>query len=146
MRLIKCRKCGATIATDEAFVQRMLDAINELNSMARKDRKNMVTYQQEASAIKKIMTQYLHTTANIESDYRMKLHELSVLTHYLVDNGIMDFEKIDELRDIARARCKEADKRDQEKVQELYGGFENIMMNRAKKDPTQKAAIRNIGG
>ena len=66
MRLIKCRKCGATIATDETFIQRMLDDINILCERAKKDKRNNQVYLQQAAAIRKIMQQYLHVTANMD--------------------------------------------------------------------------------
>ena len=144
MRLIKCRKCGATIATDETFIQRMMDDINALSEKARKDRKNAPSYVQEAKAIRKIMQQYLHTTASMDSHKRRLTNELSVLIHYVRENNLISDEKLAELTNVARERAAEQDRKDEERVRELYSGFENISFNRTKADPTAKQAMRRI--
>jgi len=136
MRLIKCRKCGATICTDEAFLQRMLDRISELNSMARKDRKNANSYIQEAAAVKKVMTQYLHRTSQVDSDNRRMKNELSVLVQFVLENGLVSQEKLNELNKIARERATANEEKDTQIVAQLYGDFENTMINRTKYDPT----------
>lgn len=142
MRLIKCRKCGATIATDETFIQRMMDDINTLMEKARKDHKNSNSYIQQAKAIRKIMQQYLHVTANMDQHKRRLTNELSVLIFYIRENNLISDEKLAELSEEGRKRAAEKEKAEEEKVRELYGGFENISINRTKRDPTEKQAIR----
>ena len=144
MRLIKCRKCGTTISTDETFIQRMLDDINILAEKARKDRKNSNSYLQQASSIKKIMQQYLHRTAQMDEAHRRLLHEHKVLVHYILDNGIVSQEKLNELDDIARKAYAERQREEQEVIYRLYGDFENITINRTKADPTAKMVERKI--
>lgn len=144
MKLIKCRKCGATIATDETFVQRMMDDINALSEKARKDRKNQASYTQQAAAIRKIMQQYLHVTANMDSYKRRLTNELSVLINYIRENKLISDEKLAELTNEARKRAAEKERAEEEKVRELYGGFENISINRTKRDPTEKQATRGM--
>lgn len=144
MRLIKCRKCGATIATDETFIQRMLDDINILSSKARKDRKNSTSYLQQAAAIRKIMQQYLHRTAQIDEESRRLRLEYKTFVHYVLDNGLVSQGKLQELNDIARKEFEERQKADQEVIERLYGDFKNISINRTKADPTAWQGERNI--
>ena len=144
MRLIKCRKCGATIATDETFVQRMLDDINILSDKARRDRKNSSSYLQQAAAIRKIMQQYLHASANKDMHNRRMTNELSVLINYIRENGLISDEKLKELSTSAREIAAEKERQEEERVNELYRGFENISINRTKADPTAKQGERNI--
>lgn len=144
MRLIKCRKCGATIATDETFIQRMLDDINILSSKARKDRKNSNSYLQQAAAIRKIMQQYLHRTAQIDEESRRLRIEHKSLVHYVLNSGLVSQAKLQELDDIARKEFEEKQRGDQEVINRLYGDFENITINRTKADPTAKVGERNI--
>ena len=146
MRLIKCRKCGATICTDETFVQCMLDRIEELGSLARKDKKNQGLYLQEAAAVKKIMTSYLHRTAQMDTDNRRVKNELSVLVGYVMENKLIPQEKLNELTQIARERAAKNDQKDAEEVEKLYGDFENMMYNRTKADPTYKKAVEVANG
>ena len=142
MRLIKCRRCGATIATDETFIQRMLDDINILNAKARKDRKNSNSYLQQASAIRKIMQQYLHMTAQKDEESRRLRLEHKALVHYVLNNGLISQDKLQELNDVARKEFAEKQQSDQEIIQRLYGDFENISINRTKADPTERKATR----
>lgn len=142
MRLIKCRKCGATIATDETFIQRMLDDINVLSEKARKDKRNSSSYLQQASAIKKIMTQYLHRTAQMDEHRMRLLYEHKVLVHYVLDNGLVSQEKLNELDEIARKQYSDKQTAIQQEVDQLYGGFENLSINRTKRDPTEKQGLR----
>lgn len=144
MRLIKCRKCGATIATDETFIQRMLDDINILSDKARRDRKNDKSYLQQAAAIRKIMQQYLHLTAQMDENRRRLLHEHKVLVRYVLDNGIVSEEKLHELNATARKAYEEKQREDQKAINRLYGDFENISINRTKADPTARQGERNI--
>lgn len=144
MRLIKCRKCGATIATDETFIQRMLDAINELSDKARKDRRNAPTYLSQAAAIKKIMQQYLHVTANMDTHKRRLTNELSVLISYIRDNNLISDEKLDELTAIARKRAAEKEAKEEERIEDLYRGFENISINRTRYDPTEQRGLKGM--
>ena len=142
MRLIKCRKCGATIATDETFIQRMLDDVNILSDKARKDRKNCNSYLQQAAAIKKIMQQYLHRTAQIDEESRRLRCEHKALVHYVLDNGLISQDKLQELDDLARSEFDKKQLEDQKVIERLYGDFENITINRTKSDPTERKVFK----
>ncbi len=145
MRLIKCRKCGATIATDETFIQRMLDDINTLSEKARKNTRFASSYLQQAAVIRKIMQQYLHRTAQMDEKCLRLLHEHKVLVRYVLDNGFVSQEKLQELNNIARKAYEERQLEDQAVINRLYGDFENIAINRTKADPTERDGLRNRG-
>lgn len=142
MRLIKCRKCGATICTDEAFQERMLDAIEECNKQARKDRKNSNTYLQQAASYKKILSQYLHRTSQYDSDLRRYKNENSVLIHYLLDNNLITKEKLYELKEKGRERAAANDREDAKVIEQLYGQAKNPLFNNTKADPTVRKALK----
>lgn len=146
MRLIKCRKCGATIATDETFIQRMLDDINILSEKARKDRLNSASYLQQASAIRKIMQQYLHVTANTDEHKVRMTNEMSVLINYIRENNLITDEKLKELSTEAREKAAHKISQEEERVNELYRGFENITINRTKADPTERKGMKKCNG
>lgn len=142
MRLIKCRKCGATIATDETFIQRMLADINDLSEKARRDRRNSSSYLQQAAAIRKIMQQYLHTTANMDERRRELQCKLSILWNYVHDNNLIEEEKLLELMVRGEEIAQQRIKAEEERVSELYRGFENISINRTKRDPSERLNIK----
>lgn len=143
MRLIKCRKCGATIATDETFVQRMVDDINILSEKARKDKKNSSSYLQQASAIRKIMQQYLHRTANMDERRRELQCKLSILWNYVHDNNLIEEKLLNELMYKGEEMARQRIKQEEERVNQLYRDFNNVSINRTKADPTAKQAERN---
>lgn len=142
MRLIKCRKCGATIATDETFIQRMLDDINALSERARKDRRNAQSYLSQAAAIRKIMQQYLHCTAQMDAIILEARAELSALIIYVRENNLVTDEKLAEITSKSREESRRRQKQLEERVNELYRGFENISINRTKADPTERKGMR----
>ena len=69
---------------------------------------------------------------------------MAVLVHYLRENNLISDETLDELRNKARERAAEKERAEQEKISELYRGFENISINRTKADPTEKKATRGM--
>lgn len=142
MRLIKCRKCGATICTDEAFQERMLDAIEECNKQARKNKKNANSYLQQAATYKKILSQYLHRTAQYDSELRRCKNENSVLIHYLLDNDLITKEKLYELKDKGHERAAANDREDAKVIEQLYGQAKNPLFNNTKADPTARKAMK----
>lgn len=144
MRLIKCRKCGATIATDETFIQRMLDDINVLAEKARRDRKNSNSYNQQAAAIRKIMQQYLHRTAQMDAEMLETRAELGALISYVRESGLMSDETLAGITTPAREKARARIKQEEERVNELYRGFENISINRTKADPTERKGIKKV--
>ena len=144
MRLIKCRKCGATICTDETFQERILDAIDDLHAKARKDRKNANSYLQQAAVYKKILTQYLHRTAQYDSELRRKYNEHSVLAAYVLQNGLVSQEKLIELEEIAREHTAANDRKDEEEIERLYGCLPNPLFNKTKSDPTARNGLKHI--
>ena len=141
MRLIKCRKCGATIATDETFIQRMLDDINILADKARRDKRNSNSYNQQAAAIRKIMQQYLHRTAQMDAEMLETRAELGALITYVRENGLINDQELADITTPARLKARERIKQEEERVNELYRGFDNISINRTKADPTERKAI-----
>lgn len=141
MKLIKCRKCGASICTDEAFQERMLDAIAECHEKARRDKRNANSYLQEAATYKKMLAQFLHRTVEYESALRRIRYEQSTLVAYLLQNGIVTQEKMIELNEIGRARAAAKDCEDAKVIEELYGMTRNPLFNKTKADTTAKEAI-----
>lgn len=79
-------------------------------------------------------------------EHRMRLlYEHKVLVHYVLDNGLVSQEKLNELDEIARKQYSDKQKLIQQEVDQLYGGFENMSINRTKRDPTEKQAIKGVG-
>lgn len=148
VKLIRCAKCGTIITTQETMVQSMMAEVTRLNTLAEKDRKfnggKMLTlYQQQSAQVYKLLKQILHMTAQMDKYARICSQEKSVLTHYVRVNGLVSDETLRELELKARTRAAEADKKDQTRINELFGEFQSICQNRTKRDMTADKAIKN---
>lgn len=148
MKLIHCKKCGASIVTEDALVERMQDYIHELNEKARKSKDGRVakSYLAEAASVTKMMKGILHNTAQIELRKRTCFSELNEIVNYIRLNGLVSNEKINELRTIAREKAKERNAENQKELDRIYGEWDKLdtPFNRTKRDDTAKKAIRNV--
>jgi|GEM_PF-6765905 len=143
MRLIKCKKCDTVICTEDTIIEDMIDELNEINKKALKDFKNKNVYIQQASQLKKLIQQTLHLNGQIQERKITVNCELSEITNYLINNSLISYNKLDELRDIARTKASVKNKEDGEKIRKLYSDFNN-MCNRTKSDITANKAMRNF--
>ena len=100
MRLIRCRKCGAALVTEDALIERMNDTIHELNEKARHSKNGKIakSYLAEAASVTKMMKGILHNTAQMEARKSGSSYELSEIVHYIREKGLISDEKLDELR------------------------------------------------
>lgn len=108
MRLIHCKKCGAALVTEDALIERMNDAIHELNEKARHSKNGKVakSYLAEAASVMKMMKGIIHNTAQLEDRKVTCAAELSEIVHYVKENNLISDEKLSELREKARKRAR----------------------------------------
>lgn len=125
MKLIRCRKCGAALVTEDALIERMNDTIHELNEKARHSKNGKIakSYLAEAASVTKMMKGILHNTAQMEARKSGSSYELSEIVHYIRENDLISDEKLDELRKTARERAKI---RNEENQKKLIGYMANI--------------------
>ena len=149
VKLIRCAKCGTVITTQDTMVQSMMAEVTRLNQLAEKDKKfnggkMACLYMQQSAQVYKLMKQIIHLTAQMNEHARLIMQEKSVLSHYVRDNGLVSDETLRELELKARDRAAEANKKDQAKINELFGEFQSICQNRTKRDPTAEKALKNV--
>lgn len=148
MKLIKCKKCGSAIVTEDALLERMNDTIHELTEKARnpKNKKNANSYLAEASNVTKMMKGILHNTAQMEERKVTCSLELSEIVHYLLQNNLITHEKLDELRAIARNKAKERNIQNQKELDRIYGNYKSLYTpcNKTKNDSTANKAIEAL--
>ena len=149
MRLIRCRKCGAALVTEDALIERMNDTIHELNEKARHSKNGKVakSYLAEAASVTKMMKGILHNTAQMEARKSGSSYELSEIVHYIRENDLISDEKLDELRKTARERAKIRNEENQKEIDRIYGKYRGgyIPSNNTKSDKTAEKAIKNVG-
>lgn len=147
MKLLRCRKCGAMITTQDTMVDCMMAEVERLNRLAENDAKYnkgrlKSTYEQQSSQVYKMMRQIVHLTSQMDESSRRLNQEKGVLVHYLLSNGLITKEKLHELEEKARERAAQANERDQRQIEAIYGEFQGSIHNRTKADPTARKAMR----
>ena len=107
------------MVTENALIERMNDAIHELNEKARRSTNGKVakSYLAEAASITKMMKGIIHNTAQMEDRKITCSMELAEITNYIRFNNLVTDEKLDELRQIAREKAKV---RSAENQREIY--------------------------
>lgn len=146
MRLVKCRKCGTPIMMDSYFVENMFEVMQEINEKARKTKNDTLrlAYLQQAKQIQKMITQVQHRSTQMEERKTMVTCEMSEIVNYIRKNNLVSDEKLDELRKIARERAKIKNTEEEKIIKNIYGEFENMMVNKTKKDTTANKALRHL--
>lgn len=145
MRLIRCRKCGSAITTEDGLIERMNDTIHELNEKARRSKDGRVanSYLAEAASVTKMMKGIIHSTAQIEARKRTMECEKAEIVHYLLANNLITQEKLDELDAIARKKAEIKNAEEQANIDRIYGTYKSLYTpsNNTKSDPTANKAI-----
>jgi hypothetical protein len=129
--------------SSDTLLSNMQEEYNELRKLHQKARgveKQVIV--QQMSHITKIMRQVLHNTETLELKKTEAFYELRVLKEYLIDNGIVNQDILDELQANARAKAKEQVAEIEKALDRLYGEFKNICSNNTKSDPTARQAIK----
>lgn len=143
MKLIKCKKCGSTIMTDETLLAAMQEEYNALVKRSHKASgadKNLIT--QQMKHLHKMMVAVCHSSTEAERRKDDTYNELCLLKKYIKANNLIDFETLDQFRDEARATARKKAAEDEKKIAEVYGEFVNTFCNRTKADPTATEAMK----
>lgn len=143
MKLIKCKKCGSTIMTDETLLAAMQEEYNSLVKKSHRAKgadKNLIT--QQLKHLHKMMVAVCHSSTEAERRKDATHNELCLLKKYIIANNLIDFETLDRFGDEARELARKKATEDEKKIAEVYSEFENTFCNRTKADPTAKEAIK----
>lgn len=146
MRLLRCRKCGTVITTQDTMVETMFEEVKRLNGLAEKAaakgaNKLSSTYQQQSAQVFKMMKQIVHLTAQSDEHLRRIENEKHTLVNYLFDNNLITQEKLCELETEARKKAADKNAKDQKEIERIYGQFNSVCQNRTKANPTESKAI-----
>lgn len=131
--------------TGDTLLSSMQEEYNELIKKAQKASgadKQLIN--QQLSHISKMMTQVCHSSTQSEIQRDTAYIELRLLKHYLIDNGILDYDVLNPIQAEACELSKKKAEESEKVIQSIYGDFENLFYNRTKADPTAKKAIKNV--
>ena len=144
MKLIKCKKCGTPIASNDLMIQRLLDGMEEANNKSLRARtpaqRNI--YIQQASQYKQLIKSITHTTTQLEERHRYLNAELKDLVRHLADNGIMTYDEIGLIQNKAREKAQKRMDEDKKKLNKLYQDGYNELSNNSKSDTTYNKVVR----
>ena len=143
MKLVKCKKCGATVMTDETLLSGLQEEYNELvkkSQRAKGASKQIIA--QQLKHLTKTMTAICHSTSESEIRKLNAYNELNLLKKYIVEHQIISQEILDEIRSSARKLTKRKSAEDEKKIAELYSDFENHFCNKTKRDATYDEALK----
>lgn len=145
MKLIKCKKCGATIMTSDTLLTTMQDEYNAL--VKRSHHTSGQTRQlilQQMSHLSKMMVQVCHSSNQSVNRKDAVYNEFHILKKYIIENSLIDFETLDRIRKEAVELTKKKIAEDEKKISEQYGDFVNTFCNRTKADPTAAEAMKGV--
>lgn len=145
MKLVKCKKCGATVMTAETLLSSMQEEYNELVSKSRRAKgadKNIIN--QQMAHINKMMVAVCHSTSEAEQRKTVANNYLRRLKTHVLENGLVSPELLDDIENEAREEAKRKAAEDEKRLAEIYGDFNSVLTNRTKSDPTAVKAINNI--
>lgn len=162
MRMIRCKKCGTMVASEDGLLERIMDEAreerrlaeeedskandftskaNNLLIIAKKLNMSAKNRRDNAKQLDKFANQIQHQTTQLESRKILKEKQMGVLAKYLLDNNIMTQDKLDELSEIAIIEAKEKEAEDQRQLDLLYKSYSDYTGNKTKKDTTYKKAV-----
>ena len=145
MRLVKCKKCGATVMTGDTLLSNMQDEYNELikkSHRAKGAEKQIISVQ--LSHLSKMMRAVIHTSTEVEVKKLSAYSELGLLKSYIRACSLMTDKELDDIQSRARAMSREKIAQDEKELNRIYGEFRNICNNNTKRDPTADEAVRNV--
>ena len=144
MKLIKCKKCGTPMASNDLMIQRLLDGMEEANKNALKTKNgaHRNAYVQQASQYKQLIKSITHATTQLEERKTQERAELKELVRYLMDNNIMTSEEIALIQDSARKKVAIVVKEERQKISKLYQDGYNELSNKSKSDITYKKVVK----
>ena len=144
MKLIKCRKCGTPVVSNDLMLQRLLDGMEEANNNAIRSRNHSQrnVYVQQASQYKQLIKSITHSTTQLEERKLYINAELKELIKYLVDNKLMTYDEIGMIQNKAREKTRKGIEEDKKKLDKLYKEAHNELFNKSKSDTTARSAIK----
>ncbi len=145
MKLVKCKKCGATIMTSDTLLTDMQAEYDELVKKAhRVNGAKLEIIKQQLKHLNKMMVQICHSSTEAEIRKSNAYNELSALKKYLIHNQLVSYEVLDKIQNDAREITKQKIAEDEKYIANIYGDFRSELANRTMSDPTSKKAIENI--
>lgn len=143
MNVLRCKKCGAAIVTDDVFFQRLLDRIDETTKKAEQCKNGSLraVYIQEISTYKSMYKSYMHNLSKLEEMQNKDTYKLREIIRYIRDRELISEDQIKKIYELGEKRATENARLVKREISLIYGKFDS-MSNRTKADPTAEAAFR----
>lgn len=143
MKLIRCQKCGSVVISEEAFLQNIVDAMEETCRKARKAKcSERSALLQEASEYKAIYKAFMHhLTERDRAKDNVSGFMVSELHKFVSGGGTITADNFQSLCDKGKERAALAREQKDRELKRIYGDFETIS-NRTMPDPVAQQALK----
>ena len=142
-KVLRCPKCDHVITGQDEFVENIMERYNHNLRKLKyvKGTKNQLLLQ-ENSLLKSYLKAVLHHRSEVEMCQIENRYFNTTLIAYILDNGLMTAEKVNELHEIAREKMNKSLEARSKELEKVYGDFNSIFSNAIKADPTLAAVMR----
>lgn len=145
MKMVRCQKCGATVISDETFLQNVLDAVDACNRNAHKAKgAEKQVWCQQAAGYMSMFKAFMHNLSRIQEANDRHMHILGELRFYVLNNELMTREQLDMIYKKGEARATDSARQANKEIQRIYGEFDSAC-NRTMPNPTERGALRRCG-
>lgn len=145
MKMVRCQKCGATVISDETFLQNVLDAVDACNRNAHKAKgAEKQVWCQQAAGYMSMFKSFMHNLSRKQEANDKHTQILGELRAYILTNNIMTREQLDVIYKRGEARAAAIARQADKEMQAVYGEFETAC-NRTLPNPTEREALRRCG-
>lgn len=142
-KVLRCPKCDHVITGQDEFVENIMERYNHnLQKLRFVPGMRGQRLLQENSMLKSYLKQVLHFRSEIEMCQIENRYLNKELIAYLLNNGLMTAEKVNELHEIAREKMNKSLEARSKELEKVYGDFNSIFSNVIKSDPTLAAAMK----
>ena len=142
-KVLRCPKCDHVITGQDEFVENIMKRyehnLRKLTYVRGAKNQQLL---HENSLLKSYLKAVLHHRSEVEMCQIENRYFNKTLIAYILDNGLMTAEKVNELHEIAREKMNKSLEARSKELEKVYGDFNSIFSNVIKADPTLAAVMR----
>lgn len=145
MKLIRCRKCGTFVISEEMFLQPMIDTLEEATRSAHlaKNREDRYAYLADVANYRAFIRVFMHhLTERDKAAHNVDAYKVAALYDALVRTGKITEEEFKAA--VAEGNSRAAKKREAEdrELRVIYGDYDSYKKARLP-NPTERDALRH---
>lgn len=145
MKMLRCRKCGTAVISDETLIQYVLDGYNEaVQNAARAKGSQKSAALAEVAEYRSIYKALMHNISSKDYAEAVTPYILNALVDTIKSRNLLTEDELaacyDKGKQTAQARKESLEK----EVRRIYGEAQRISASPPYRDPTANEAITNV--